>query len=233
MLEVRGLEVHRDGRPVLHDVSLSLPVGTIQAVVGRNGAGKTTLLEVIGGSVRRTRGSVQYANREIRRRDVTLLPTRSFLYPGLNGREYLELFTARNDRFDVAAWGESFRIPLDQWTERMSAGERQKLALVGALALARPLLLLDEPFQGLDIEAIELLRELLRCLVTAGVLVILTCHALEMMVGLANGIHLLVDGGLTRSVRAVDFRASVHLVRQEMLGDGPEIVELCRQVTPG
>ena len=147
-------------------------------------------------------------------------------------RDYLELFSADNKRFEVRSWAQSFCLEQDQLTETLSTGERQKLALITALALARPLLLLDEPFRGLDFESTELIRAVLGNLAAAGVLVVLTSHALEVLASVADLIYLLEDGRVNWSSAGAGDNSDISYLRGRMVGEQAEIADLSKQVSP-
>lgn len=232
MLEIQSLVVRRGGRVVLENLSCSLSPASVHGLVGRNGAGKTTLLEAIAGSVRTSSGNVRLAGREVRGSEVTFMPTNTYIYPGLSGREYLELFGKQNRRLDVDAWATEFDLPLEQLTETLSTGERQKLALVAAVSLARPLLLLDEPFGGLDFKAIEVSRTLLKRLAASGVLVVLATHAVDVLASVADAIHLLDQGVVAWSSRGTDLSAQIGDLRSRMHMEHAAIDDLARQVSP-
>jgi branched-chain amino acid transport system ATP-binding protein len=178
LLDVSGLTAGYAGVPVLHDIDLSVPAGTICAVLGANGAGKTTLLRTVSGLVRPTAGEVVFDGVPLRgvpvehlvRHGVAHVPEGRGVVAELTVDENLRLGGLwRNDRprlrTAVARVYELFE-PLaarrDQLGHQLSGGERQMLALGRALVAQPRLLLLDEPSLGLAPRVIAQIMALLR-----------------------------------------------------------------------
>ena len=194
MLSIDSLEVRYGAAVVLRGLSLELEPGQVHGLMGRNGEGKTTLLDAVFGIVRPTAGSIDLGGAPIRSVDVGYLQTHNFFYPRITGREYLRIFQATHPGFDVDGWNRILELPLERLVERYSAGMQKKLALLGILSLDRPVLLLDEPFNGLDLESNHLLGRLLRMLAERGKTVLLTSHILESLTRSCDRIHLLASG---------------------------------------
>ncbi|CAB4690743.1 MAG: ATP-binding cassette domain-containing protein [Actinobacteria bacterium] len=197
VLEVRGLQVRRGRRQVVHDVDLTLARGEVVAVLGPNGAGKSTLVEAVGGLLP-SQGAVR-----IEGRAATVLQT-----PGLARR------TARaNVELALAWWGVPRRerraramAALDlmraahlagRQAGSLSGGEARRVHLARGVAVAPDLLLLDEPFAGLDPESHAALSEDATSALRAtggGVLVVL--HDRADAWAMADRVAVLVDGRL-------------------------------------
>jgi heme exporter protein A len=177
----------RFGRSVaLEGVDLELPAGASLAVLGPNGAGKSTLLRLIAGLARPTAGALQVfgtpAHQPAARARVGFIGHASLLYPSLTARENL-LFAARLQRVAGAA------ARVEQWLERsgltrvaglpvshFSRGMSQRLAIARGLVHDPSLVLLDEPFAGLDPRAASRLAEQLSSLRAAGRTLVLVTH---------------------------------------------------------
>jgi len=219
MISIEGVTVRYGSTPVLAGVELAAAEGRVHGLVGRNGAGKTTLLDTLYGFVRPASGTIRFRGEPLRRRHVGYLPAESHFYPGITGREYLGVFRSGGRGFDVEAWSRVFELPLDRLVETYSLGMRKKLALLGVLALARPVLILDEPFNGLDLETNQLLLRLLRELADAGSTILVTSHVLGSLTGGCGEIHLLSAGRITRSFLPPDFGSIEEaLLDRETLG---------------
>ena len=199
MLAIDSLEVRYGAAVVLRGLSLELEPGQVHGLMGRNGEGKTTLLDAVFGMVQVQAGSIAFRGGPIRSSDVGYLQVHNFFYPSITGREYLRIFQSRHPEFDVDGWSEVLELPLDRLVERYSAGMQKKLALLGILSLNRPVLLLDEPFNGLDLESNHLLGRLLRMLAESGKTVLLTSHILESLTRCCDRIHLLSGGAVAGS----------------------------------
>jgi heme exporter protein A len=173
---------------VLRDVNFTVEEGEFIALMGSNGAGKTTLLRMIAGLSRPTSGSVSIAGVDLRRagpglrRRIGFVSHESLLYPELTGRENLEFHARLFGVENVAAAIESLDgllelAPiLDRQAGVLSRGNRQRLTLARALLHAPRVLLLDEPFTGLDEASSNRLLHILQTLVDSGRTVIMTTH---------------------------------------------------------
>lgn len=196
MLSIDNLVVRYGSTPVLTDLSLRFELGQVHGLVGRNGAGKTTLLDAIFGFVHPAAGTIRLGDEPIAPTQLGYLRAHNFFYPNLTGREYLRIFQTKRAEFDLEAWGRIFDLPLDRRVERYSAGMQKKLAFLGVLSLDRPVLMLDEPFNGLDLETNQLLGNLLQALAATGKTILLTSHVLETLTRTCDRIHLLASGTL-------------------------------------
>jgi heme exporter protein A len=185
---VRDLVQRLGGSQVLRGVSFEVPGGQVLAVMGPNGAGKTTLLRVLGTLLPPSGGQVLVGGRDVRRcgpdlrTQIGFLGHHTFLYPQLTGWENL-WFWAR--AFGVARVGARVEEMLatvglelfaHEPVRHYSRGMQQRLALARALLHEPPLLLLDEPYTGLDPEAAALLDEVIRQWAQRGRTVIMTSH---------------------------------------------------------
>lgn len=207
VLSVRDVSVELAGRRVLRDASLQVAGGEFLGLIGPNGAGKTTLLRTILGIVQPRSGEVEVAGRKGRRvADVIgYVPQRhefAWDYPisihdtVLNGRaRRIGLFnTAKSEDYDAVAKALE-QVKLTDLAERpigeLSGGQRQRVLVARALATNPRLLLLDEPFTGLDMPSWELLLDLLENLRASGVAVVMSTHNLPEAMEVCSRIALL------------------------------------------
>ncbi len=172
----------------LRRISLSIEQGEYVALIGANGAGKTTLLRTVAGLSRPTSGSVRIADVDLRRagpglrRRIGFVSHASLLYPELTGRENLQfqarLFGVADADSMIAQLGEILDLAaiLDRPAGELSRGNLQRLSIARALLHAPRVLLLDEPFSGLDQTTASRLQLLLQRLVDAGHTVVLSTH---------------------------------------------------------
>ena len=207
MLEIQNLHKAYGSHVVLHDVSLNLLPGTIHGLVGANGAGKTTLINCLYGLENNFTGTILDTAGRALREHTGLLPYEPYFYPRLTGREYLEFCLQARQRplTDFAGWNQLLELPLDQYADEYSAGMRKKLALLALLAQQFDYLILDEPFNGLDLEANLLLKALLRRLRERGTGILLTSHILGALTETADEITVLVGGRVQRHYLAAEF----------------------------
>jgi len=207
MLEIVNLRKAYGDHVVLHDVSLTLRPGTIHGLVGANGAGKTTLLHCLYGLETGFTGTARDTGGLAVRERTGLLPYEPYFYPRLTGREYLEFSLQARGRpvVNFAGWNQLLELPLDQYADEYSAGMRKKLALLALLVQDFAFLILDEPFNGLDLEANLLLKEILCRLRDRGTGIFLTSHILGALTEVADEITVLVAGRVQRHYAAAEF----------------------------
>ncbi|OON70156.1 ABC transporter ATP-binding protein [Hymenobacter sp. CRA2] len=209
MISVQDLHYAYDRREVLRGVSLELRPGQMHGLVGANGAGKTTLLHCLYGLLTGYRGEVRESSGMALRQCTGLLPYEPYFYPRLTGREYVSfcLQARRQPVKGLDAWNELLELPLDQYAETYSAGMKKKLALLPLLAQPFHYLILDEPFNGLDLGANLLLMEILRRLRRQGTGLLLTSHLLASLTELCDDITVLADGRVSRHYPRAEFSA--------------------------
>lgn len=212
---IRGLTKRYGHHRVLAGVDLDLKGGSLCALLGPNGAGKTTLIGIVSTLVRPTSGEVTYqAGRAALphgaplRRMIGVLAHDSFLYGELTAEENLELYArlygvagaeARASALldEVALDGEARRRPVRTY----SRGMTQRVALARALLHQPGLLLLDEPFTGLDRNGSAALARTLAAAVGRGCVVLVVTHDLEALAGMADHVVVLRRGRLEHESR--------------------------------
>jgi heme exporter protein A len=214
-VEIKKVAKRFGSERALAGVSLELKAGSMCALLGQNGAGKTTLLGVLSTLVRPSSGAVTYRSGgkpidgEDVRREIGLLAHQSLCYGELTAIENLELVAGL---YDVDASAGAIKAVLDRvgLDERArgraartySRGMTQRLALARALLTKPSLLLLDEPFTGLDRDGALSLGEQLGALKASGAIVVVVTHDLEAIAGRTDHIAILRRGGLVFEERA-------------------------------
>lgn len=188
---------------IINSLSLRLQDNTINGIVGLNGSGKTTLLNAIYGIKKIDSGRINYNDEKLLKSHVSYLVTESFFYSNITAREYLSLF--KNPDFDLEKWNKLFALPIDDIIDTYSTGMKKKLALLGVLKQDKPLMILDEPFNGLDFETSRLVRSILLKLKDLGKTIIITSHIIETLTNLCDYIHYLKDGKIKSGIEKKDF----------------------------
>jgi heme exporter protein A len=197
----------------LSGVSAHLAGGELALVLGPNGAGKSTLLGILSTLSRPTSGEVLYGARDHRfaeenlRDRIGLCAHAPMLYRQLTGRENLRFFARLHGVSGAEAVVERWldRVGMTEFADKptleLSRGMAQRLALALALLAEPDLLLLDEPFTGLDREATELLRSELTAARAAGKIVVVVSHELGAVDGLAQHLIVLRRGRVATELR--------------------------------
>ena len=189
--------------PALQNVNLDVAQGEFLAVLGRNGAGKSTFLKLVSLLTRPSLGTLEicggYDGEDVRRR-LGMLGHDTFLYDELTAEENLRFYASLYEIDDAAATVEKTleAVGLAAFRKEMvrnfSRGMRQRLT-IGRLFLHRPeILLLDEPFNGLDDKAVALLETMLREAHAQGKTILLCTHQLELALKLTTSL-LVIDRG--------------------------------------
>ena len=239
MLEARGLVRQYAGLAAVDGIDLALPPGAFLAVFGPNGAGKTSLLKLLAGSLRPTRGEVWVAGRRLEpgspagRERIGVLSHQTFLYAQLTALENLRLYaTLYGLRDGDARAAERLREVglLDRADDRvktLSRGMRQRLGLARTLLHDPDLVLLDEPYTGLDAHASAVLRRVLEQLRDGRRTVVLVTHNLTQGHELADRAAIQVRGrfaweGAADAVPRRDFEAFYQETVDRVEGGGAD-----------
>ena len=200
------------GKTAVEDLTLRVPAGEICGFIGHNGAGKTTTLRAVAGVMGFTEGTITIDGHDIRREPVAakavtaFLPDNPDLYEFMTGIGYLQLIA---DLYDISAperqarirsYADAFDLTADLGgaIAGYSHGMKQKLAIISALIRKPKLLVLDEPFVGLDPAAAHLLKGFLREICDGGGAVFFSTHVLEVAEKLCDTIAIIRDGRLVR-----------------------------------
>ena len=206
MIHIRGLTKSFNGRPALRGIDLDLALGERLALIGPNGSGKTTLLRILATLSIPSAGYARIAEHEIGkqdldvRRQVGLLTHRPLLYGDLSGRENLEFYARMYDveapQRRITALIEQVDLVAQQHdrVRTYSRGMKQRLALARALLHNPPVLLLDEPYTGLDSQAAEILDVLLHAAGQNARTVLMTTHDLTKGWQVAPRVAFLIRG---------------------------------------
>jgi heme exporter protein A len=208
VIECRGLTRRFAGVTAVHAIDLSVTAGEAVALFGHNGAGKTTLLRLLAMLLRPSAGTIHMFGRatgdagSFIRRKIGFLSHQSFLYPDLTPTQNLEFYARMFGVEATAAHiaGLQERVGLGGWAHRpvrtLSRGLEQRCALARALLHRPALLLLDEPFTGLDRGGAIALGAELGKLRDDGAIVVVVTHDLEAIAGRTDHVVILRRGQL-------------------------------------
>jgi ABC-2 type transport system ATP-binding protein len=196
---------HFGRRRAITRASLSARRGEVVGLLGPNGAGKSTLISMLATLVLPTSGQVLYGDRPARahgaalRGQIGLLAHELHLYPELSARQNLTFFAQLygldgSERIEMALAAAGLTQRADEDVSSFSRGMRQRLALERALLHRPRIVLLDEPFTGLDDRAVHLVTDRLRRIAADGAIVLLATHDLDLADGLVSRVVLVRDG---------------------------------------
>ncbi|TFV53054.1 ATP-binding cassette domain-containing protein [Blastococcus sp. TF02A_35] len=219
MLEFDGLRKSFGANQVLDGVSFAVRPGSMFGFCGSNGAGKTTTMRIAMGLARAEAGEVRWHGRpldqQVRRR-IGYMPEERGLYPKMKVGEQITYF-ARLHGMDAGAAGRASA----EWTERLglgarrgdaveklSLGNQQRVQLAAALVSRPEVLILDEPFSGLDPVGVDSLAEALLGQVREGVPVVFSSHQLDLVERLCDSVGILARGRIVAAGTVEELRAA-------------------------
>lgn len=214
MLVIRDLEkIYKGTTKGISGVSLHVEKGDIYAFIGHNGAGKTTLLKAVTGIHEFDKGEVLIDGIDVKKdpmevkRRIAYVPDNPDIYEFMTGIQYLNFIA---DVFGVSAADREARIKeaadkfeitdsLGDLISSYSHGMKQKIVLMAALVHEPKLLIMDEPFVGLDPKAAFLLKEMMKELTEKGGAIFFSTHVLDVAEKLCNKVAIIKDGRLVTS----------------------------------
>lgn len=225
MITIENLVVsYHKGQNIIDSLNIAISDNTINGIVGLNGVGKTTFLNSVYGLKSIDSGDIKFNNRKINKKEISFLETDNYFYSNITGREYLSLF--KNLDYDSDKWNQLFLLPLDTIVDDYSTGMKKKLALMGILKQAKPIMILDEPFNGLDIETCRIIRQILLKLRDRDKTIIITSHIIETLTNLCDYIHYLEKGKIKYSKDKSDFKEfereifdSIEIKNEELINE--------------
>ncbi len=205
MIIIENLIVsYNKAQHVIDSLCLNLSENKIHGIVGLNGSGKTTLLNAIYGFKSIDSGTIKSNGNKMNKKHISFLETENYYYSNITGREYLALF--KNNDFDINKWNQLFLLPLDAIIDDYSTGMKKKLAIMAILKQDKPIMILDEPFNGLDIETCRIIHQVLLKLKECNKTIIITSHIIETLTALCDFIHYLDKGKIEYSKDKSDFK---------------------------
>lgn len=211
MLTIEHLtKTYPGGKTAVRDLSLHVEPGDIYGFIGHNGAGKTTTIKAAVGLLPFEAGDIRIGGVSIRedplacKRMFAYIPDDPLLYPYLTGQQYLDFVADvfevsradRTRRTETLALTFGLNDALGDLTASYSHGMKQKLAILGALIHAPKLLILDEPFVGLDPEAVVALKGIMGELCRRGGAVFFSTHVLDVAERLCGKVAIIRQGRL-------------------------------------
>ncbi len=219
MLEIKGLSKSYDGKKQACDhIDLQIEKGDIYGFIGHNGAGKTTLLKSISGIIDFDEGEVLIDGFSIKaqpleaKKIIAYIPDNPNIYESLTGVQYLDfiadvfLVNLEKRQRLIEKYATMFEISdaLNNPISSYSHGMKQKIVIMGALIHDPKIMLLDEPFVGLDPKASYLLKEVFKELCEKGALIFFSTHVLEVVEKLCNKVAIIKQGKIVANGNTQD-----------------------------
>ena len=213
MLKIEHLTKTYGDKKAVDNLNLHIKPGEIYGVIGHNGAGKTTTLKAVVGILQFDEGEILINGKSVRtapldcKRDIAYIPDNPDLYDFMTGIKYLNFIA---DIFKVSVadrqerirkYADLFELTADlaQPIAAYSHGMKQKLAIIAAWLHRPKLIIMDEPFVGLDPKASHLLKGMMREVCDAGGAIFFSTHVLEVAEKLCDKVAIIKGGKLIRS----------------------------------
>ena len=213
MLKIEHLTKTYGEKKAVDDLSLHIHAGEIYGFIGHNGAGKTTTLKSVAGILQFDGGEILVGGKSVRtqplecKKMIAYIPDNPDLYEYMTGIKYLNFIAdifgvsaqARQER--VRKYADLFELTADlaQPIAAYSHGMKQKLAIISAWLHEPRLIIMDEPFVGLDPKAAHILKGMMRELCSAGGAIFFSTHVLEVAEKLCDKVAIIKGGKLIRS----------------------------------
>lgn len=209
MLIIKNLyKYYKSDRPAIKDLSLEIKSGDIFGFIGHNGAGKTTTIKSVVGILEFEKGDIFIDGVSIKenpiecKKKIAYIPDNPELYDALTGIQYLNFIgdiykVPRKEREElIKVYSDTFEITksLGDLISSYSHGMKQKLAIISALIHKPKLLILDEPFVGLDPKASHILKQIMKDICKDGGAIFFSTHVLEVAEKLCNKIAIIKNG---------------------------------------
>ena len=213
MLKIEHLTTTYGEKKAVDDLSLHIHAGEIYGFIGHNGAGKTTTLKSVAGILQFDGGEILVDGKSVRtqplecKKMIAYIPDNPDLYEYMTGIKYLNFIAdifgvsaqARQER--IRKYADLFELTADlaQPIAAYSHGMKQKLAIISAWLHEPKLIIMDEPFVGLDPKAAHILKGMMRELCSAGGAIFFSTHVLEVAEKLCDKVAIIKGGKLIRS----------------------------------
>lgn len=235
MLRIEHLTKSYGDKKAVDDLSLHIAPGEIYGFIGHNGAGKTTTIKACCGILQADCGEVYIDGISVKEKPIAAkaklayIPDNPDLYEFMTGIQFLNFIgdvfgvSAEDRQARIRKYAELFELTDDlaQPVSAYSHGMKQKLAVISALLHEPKLLIMDEPFVGLDPKASHILKELMRELCNAGGAIFFSTHVLEVAEKLCDKVAIIKNGRLIKSGAMEDVKgdASLENVFLELEGE--------------
>lgn len=204
MIRINGLSKNYGNSEVLKNITMEFSEGNVYGIVGENGAGKTTLFRCIAG-LESYSGEIISDTKPLKNH-LGLLLTDSYFFSKITGKEYIRLLCNARGKINSEIEDKNiFDLPLHQYASTYSTGMKKKLALTAILLQENKYFILDEPFNGVDIQSNIVLTEIILKLKELNKIVLISSHIFSTLSDTCDEIHLLRKGELIKSVQKSEF----------------------------
>ena len=232
MLEIKAITKRFGSFTAVDDLSFEVPEGQIFGLLGANRAGKTTTFRMLLGLLQPTEGSITWKGQPIPLSKIGYLPEERGLYPKIRVDEQLIFLAELRDmkrkdaKHSLLEWLNYFQIPQYEKmrVEQLSKGNQQKIQLISAVLHKPDLLILDEPFSGLDSVNVEQLKKAVRKLTAEGTTIVFSSHRMDHVEELCEHVAILDHGKPVVAGYLPEIKAGYGKTRVLLTTDAPALL---------
>jgi len=225
MIKIERLSKFYGKKQVLSSIDLEFKKGKIYGIVGENGAGKTTLFRCISG-LESYKGNILSDFTELKDH-LGLLLTEPYFFSKITGKEYIQLLAnARQTEITKIENKNIFGLPLNQYASTYSTGMKKKLALTAILLQENNVFILDEPFNGVDIQSNLIITEIIKRFKKLEKTVIISSHIFSTLENTCDEIYLMKNGEIINKVEKADFKNLEKKMKEFTVGNKIDKLEL-------
>jgi ABC-2 type transport system ATP-binding protein len=216
MIEVKNLSKNFGKQKVLLDINIQVKPGKVTAIVGENGAGKSTLFKCLAG-LEQAKGSINLGP-NLTKKQIGFLPTNPEFLSKITAQEYLQFVcNARGVKVKNIRSKNIFDLPLNRYASDFSTGMKKKLALTSLLLVENDFFILDEPFNGLDLQSNILFFEILDRLKQKGKTILLSSHIFNSIHETSDYLYYLKGGKIESEGNKDKFKEIETLIKSTII----------------
>ncbi|MBK8515092.1 MAG: ATP-binding cassette domain-containing protein [Saprospiraceae bacterium] len=205
MLNIENLSFSFGNKTIFSDISLRFNENQVTGLVGKNGVGKTTLFRIITGIYKMQKGIITLNGRKLSPSEISFMPTEPFFYPYMKGKEYLEIVASLpRELSEAVRYSQILDLPLDELVDNYSTGMRKKLAFSALFSLDKPVIILDEPYNGVDLEGNEIIQHIIKSNGNEKA-VLFSSHILSTITNISDSVYHICDWSDITQYLSADF----------------------------
>lgn len=218
MISIQNLSKSFGKKMVLNSINLEFEAGKVYGIVGENGAGKTTLFNCLAG-LEPCDGEITSSHTNLKNY-TGFLPTEAFFFKMMTGREYLKLMITARDMSNIDLDQKNiFDLPLNQYADTYSTGMKKKLALTAILIQKNDFYILDEPFNGVDIQSNIIITQIIHHLKKRNKTLLISSHIFSTLNDNCDEIYLLKEGIIVQKALKNDFHTLEESMKETLIGN--------------
>ncbi|MBU2997911.1 ATP-binding cassette domain-containing protein [Cellulophaga baltica] len=218
MIKIEGLSKFYGKNQILYSLNIEFEKGKTYGIVGENGAGKTTLFRCISG-LENYQGKI-FSDYKKLKNHLGLLLTEPYFLHKITGKEYIQLL-ANSRQIQLVSIEEKniFDLPLNQYASNYSTGMKKKLALTAILLQENDVFILDEPFNGVDIQSNLIITDIIKELKRLNKTVLISSHIFSTLAETCDEIFLMKSGKIIKKVNHANFKKLEIDMKQFSIGN--------------